>query len=54
MCSHRLVATTIANPPEINFGHEELHDDPQTLQYHLGDMHKLTPKIQEVIEFQNS
>jgi hypothetical protein len=44
MCSHRLIATTIVNPPELNFGQEVFYRDPQTLQYDLGGMHKLTPK----------
>jgi hypothetical protein len=29
-----------------------LHGDVQSLHYHLADMVKLTPKIQEVMEFQ--
>jgi hypothetical protein len=46
-----LVATAIANPPELNFGLGVLHGSLQTLHYDLIDMHKLTPNIQEVIAF---
>jgi hypothetical protein len=46
-----LVATAIANPPELNFGQGVLHGALQTLHYDLIDMHKLTPNIQEVIAF---
>jgi hypothetical protein len=52
MCSHRLIATTIANPPEHKFGHDLIHCDIQCLHYDLVYMHKLNPKIQEVMEFQ--
>jgi hypothetical protein len=45
MCSHRLIATPIANPPELHFRQEVLHGDIQCLNYDLFDMHKLTPKI---------
>jgi hypothetical protein len=48
MCSHRLIATTIANPPELDFGQEVLHGDLQRLHYDLVDLHKLTPNLQEV------
>jgi hypothetical protein len=51
MCSSRLIATTIANPPELNFGQEGLNADLQFLHYNLVGMHKITPKIQEVMEF---
>jgi hypothetical protein len=54
MYSHGLIATTIANPPELNFGQEVRHGDLKSLHYDLIDMHKPTPKIQEVMEFQNS
>jgi hypothetical protein len=52
MCSHRLVANTIANPPEHKFGQEVLHDDIKCLHYDLIDMCKLNPNIQEIMEFQ--
>jgi hypothetical protein len=48
MCSHRLIATTIANPPKLDFGQEVLHGDLQRLHYDLVDLHKLTPNLQEV------
>jgi hypothetical protein len=44
--------TTIANPPELKFGHEVSHGDPKTLSYDLVDMNKPKPKIKEVMEFQ--
>jgi hypothetical protein len=49
--SIKLVATAIANPPELNFGLGVLHGALQTLHYDLIDMRKLTPNIQEVIAF---
>jgi hypothetical protein len=52
LCSHKLIATPIANPLELHFGQEVLHGDLKCLHYDLVDMHKLTPKIQEVMEFQ--
>jgi hypothetical protein len=52
MCSHRLIATNIANLPELNFGQEVLHADQPCLHYDLVDMHKLSPHIDEVMEFQ--
>jgi hypothetical protein len=54
ICSNRLVATTIANPPELKFVQEVLHRDLQTLHYDLVDMHKITPKIEEVMEFERN
>jgi hypothetical protein len=52
MCSDRLIATPIACPPELHFGQEVLYGDLQCLHYGLVDMHKLSLKIQEVMEFQ--
>jgi hypothetical protein len=52
ICSLRLITTTIANQPELNLGQEVLHGDLQTSNYDLVKMHKLTPKIQEVMECQ--
>jgi hypothetical protein len=51
LCSICLVATAIANSPELNCGQGVLHGGLQTLHYDLIDMHKLHPKIQEVIAF---
>jgi hypothetical protein len=51
LCSISLVATAIADPPELNFGRGVLHGALQTLHYDLIDMHMLTPNIQEVIAF---
>jgi hypothetical protein len=51
LCSISLVATAIANSPELNYGQGVLHGVLQTLHYDLIDMHKLTPKIQEVVAF---
>jgi hypothetical protein len=51
LSSISLVATPIANPPELNFGQGVLHGALQTLHYDLIDMHNLTPDIQEVIAF---
>jgi hypothetical protein len=51
LCSISLVATAIANTPELNYGQGVLHGALQTLNYDLVDMHKLTLKIQEVIAF---
>jgi hypothetical protein len=45
------IATAIENSPELNCGQGVLHGALQTLSYDLIDMHKLTPKIQEVIVF---
>jgi hypothetical protein len=46
-----LVATAIENSPGLNCGQGVLYDALQTLHYDHIDMHKLTPKIQEVIAF---
>jgi hypothetical protein len=43
ICSNRLIATTIANPPELKFGQDVLHGDLQCLNYDLIDMHKVSP-----------
>jgi hypothetical protein len=51
LCSISLVATAIENSPELNCGQGVLHGALQTLHYGHIDMHKLTPKIQEVIAF---
>jgi hypothetical protein len=49
--SIKLIATAIANPPELKFGGGVLHGALKTLQYDLVDMHKITPNIQEVVAF---
>jgi hypothetical protein len=51
LCSISLVATAIANPPELNFGRGVFHGVLQTLHYDVIDMHKLTPSIQKIIAF---
>jgi hypothetical protein len=51
LCSISLVATAIANSPELDCGQGVLHGAIQTFHYDLIDMHKLTPEIQEVIAF---
>jgi hypothetical protein len=51
--SIKLVATAIANSPELNFGLGVLHGTLKIFHYDLIDMHKLTPNIKEVISFPN-
>jgi hypothetical protein len=46
-----LVATAIETSPELHCGQGVLHGALWTLQYDHVDMHKLTPKIEEVIAF---
>jgi hypothetical protein len=53
MCSYRPIGTTITIPLELTPGQEVLHGDLKSLHYDLGDIHDLTPRIQEVMEFQN-
>jgi hypothetical protein len=53
LCSISLVASFIANPPELDCGQGVLHGALQTFHYDLIDMHNLTPKFQEVITFTN-
>jgi hypothetical protein len=50
--SDRLIEILIANPSKLQFGEEVLHGDIQGLYYDLDDMHTLTPKIKEYIQFQ--
>jgi hypothetical protein len=52
LCSYRLIVTLFANGPELHFGQGVIHGDLQGLHYHLIDMNKLFPNIQEVMEFQ--
>jgi hypothetical protein len=49
--SGRLIEILIANPSKLHFGQEVLHCDPQGLDYYMSDMHTLTLKIKEDIEF---
>jgi hypothetical protein len=51
--SIKLVVTAIETPLELNFGQGVFHCALQTLLYDHIDMHKLTPKIEEVIAFTN-
>jgi hypothetical protein len=46
-----MLATLIANAPELHFVQEAFHDNLQGLYYDIGDMHTLTLKIKEDIEF---
>jgi hypothetical protein len=50
--SNRLIEILIANQSRLHFAQEVLHGDLQRLEYYLGDMHILAPKIKEDIEFQ--
>ncbi len=50
--SDRLLETLVANPSKLYIGQGLLHGDLQGLYYDLGDMHTLTLKIKEDIEFQ--
>jgi hypothetical protein len=50
--SGRLIEIHIPNPPELHFGQGLRHGGLQRLDYDLGDMYTLTPKIKEDIEFQ--
>jgi hypothetical protein len=49
--SDRLIEVLIANPSKLHFGQEVLCGDLQILYSDLGDMHTLTPQINEDIEF---
>jgi hypothetical protein len=50
--SDKLIEILIANPSKLHFEQEVIHGDLHRLDYDLGDMHTLTPKINEDIEFQ--
>jgi hypothetical protein len=50
--SDSLIEILIPNAPELHFGQGLLHDNVQRLDYDLGDMYTITPKIKEYIEFQ--
>jgi hypothetical protein len=47
-----VIATFIANRPELHFEQVVCHDDLQSFHYHLVDMHMLSPMIEEVMKFQ--
>jgi hypothetical protein len=51
MWPYSLIATHLANPPQLHLGQEVLHCDLQCLYYHLYDMQTQYPKIGEDIEF---
>jgi hypothetical protein len=48
----RLIEIHTANSSKLHFGQEVFHGDLQRLYYDLSDMHTLTLKIKEDIEFQ--
>jgi hypothetical protein len=48
----RLIASLIANAPKLHVEQEVLHGDLQRKYSDLGDIHTLTPKTKEDIEFQ--
>jgi hypothetical protein len=50
--SDRLIKILIANPSKLHFGQEVLHGDLKRLKYDLSNMHTLTHKMKEDIEFQ--
>jgi hypothetical protein len=50
--SDMLIEILISNAPELHFWKGVLQGDLQRLDYDLGDMHTLTLKIKEDIEFQ--
>jgi hypothetical protein len=52
LCSDRLIEILITNPSKLCFRQEVLQGDLQRLDYDLGDMNTLTPKIKKNIEFQ--
>jgi hypothetical protein len=47
-----MIAALFPNRPELHFGQGGLHGDLQCFHYHLDDMHKIFPKIREVMKFQ--
>jgi hypothetical protein len=48
----RLIEIPTVNSSKLHFGQEVFHGDLQRLYYDLSDMHTLTLKIKEDIEFQ--
>jgi hypothetical protein len=51
ICSNRLIATNIANQPELKFGQEVIHGDLKYFHYDLVDIHTPYPNIEEDMEF---
>jgi hypothetical protein len=51
LCSISLVATVIETSPELHCGQGVLYGALETLHYDHVDMHKQSPKIEEVITF---
>jgi hypothetical protein len=49
LSSDRLIATLIANPPELHFEQEVRHGDLQYLYYQQDDMHEQQLTIEEDI-----
>jgi hypothetical protein len=52
LCSDRLIEILILNSSKLHFRQEVPHGDFRILYYDLGEIHMLTPKIKEDIEFQ--
>jgi hypothetical protein len=50
--SDRIIDILIANPSKLHFEQEVLHGDLQRFNYDIRDIHRLTRKIKEDIEFQ--
>jgi hypothetical protein len=49
--SDKLIEILIPNAPKLHFRQGFLHGDLQRLDYDLGDMYTVTPKIKEDIKF---
>jgi hypothetical protein len=49
--SDRLIEILIPNAPEFYFGQGLLYGDLQILDYDLGDMHTVTLKIKNILNF---
>jgi hypothetical protein len=49
--SDRLIEILTPNAPDLHFGQGLLHCDIQRLDYDLGEIYTLTPKIKEDIKF---
>jgi hypothetical protein len=49
--SDRLIEILIPNAPEFHFGQGLLYGDLQILDYDLGDMHTVTLKIKNILNF---
>jgi hypothetical protein len=49
--SDMLIEILFSNVTKLHFGQGFLHGDLQRLDYDLGDMYIVTPKIKEDIEF---